>query len=416
LQKVVATLTGTGRSRLALLVVLVAVWSTAATAGAPRLLALGGDGAYLEDSRGVLRWYGTLVDYAGMATVESGYFNEDGYLRYPDGLNRFRTSGPAAGVHVALGGEHPAAVVGLWLANAGDDTEPGTLYQDRLATTGTLLVARDFGSLSLGLGWRHGSADETGTAAIGGTELATARDVTRDDLGLGARFGLGTDAYLDLAGEWRSVSVRTLEPRSNATTVDSGDLSSTDNWAVRSRGFVALGETTVLVPVGEYLREDRPGAYRTGASTWLDGWAWRLGCGFTWLPDPDRLVLVSAEHRQARKDVGHWAPEYESVTRFESAIWAARAAAEIRAGAFWTVRAAFGWEGGKTEWHDPAVSDPPQRQDLGLFPLSVGLALHAGGWDLDLGIASHRPTWAEGIHFSNGDEGNWLNAGFTYSF
>ena len=59
---------------------------------AARLLALGGDGSYLEDNRGVLRWYGSAVDHAGYAQVDSGLFDQDGYLR----LHGHRLTGPVS--------------------------------------------------------------------------------------------------------------------------------------------------------------------------------------------------------------------------------------------------------------------------------------------------------------------------------
>ena len=98
----------TRRTAIAMVILGLAAWASGASAGAPRLLALGGDGAYLEDTRSPLRWYGSLVDHAGLATFETGYFDEHGYMdRASLALQYFRRShGVAAehqGSHLGLG-------------------------------------------------------------------------------------------------------------------------------------------------------------------------------------------------------------------------------------------------------------------------------------------------------------------------
>ena len=403
---------GTRRTVMIVAVLVASVWAAVASAGAPRLLALGGDGTYLEDTRGVLRWYGSLVDHPNLVTLESGLF--DGYGYYSP-FHHFRMSGPTLGVHVALGGERPAAVVGLWLAESGNDTEPGTLVEDRLETTGTILVAHDFGGVSGGVIWRHGSAEENGDFyALSGYGTA-ARDVTRDDLGLGVRIDLGSDAYLDLAGEWRGVTVRSVRTPDGGSPVDSGDLESSTNGALRARAFVALNPTMVLVPAAEYTREDRPVASAAGMSELVDGWVVRLGCGFMWLPDPDRMVLLTADFRKRDSDHRYEAPDYDRLVRIDSPVFAVRAATEMRAGAFWSLRAALGFEWSErttTELLDGGVST---RDSDFLMPMSLGLALHAGRWDLDLGVASDPPAGLDGTHFYSSDS-TWLNIGLTYSF
>lgn len=374
-----------------ILIALVLLLPTLALGSSARLLALGGDGAYLEDDGGVLRWYGSAVDHAGYARLESGLFNQDGYPRLSD----HRLTGPAVGGLWQSAGEEPTWALGAWLASRGGATDPGSAATDLLDATGTLLAAHDFGRASVGLAWRHGTAGDPWSSA-----WHRVTDLTRDDLGAGVRVDLGPEAYLDLAGEWRRVEATTVHVPAPAD----GGRTAEGSYAVRARIFMTVADQLVLVPVVEYIRDERPWASDENPAG-LEGKAWRMGAGLTWLPDPDHLVLLSAEHRAAETmgglatDTGHVAGT------FDTTAWLLRAAFEMRAGAFWSVRGAVGVEG-------TSIQARPENVTETVVPLSVGAAIHAGGWDLDLGLSSHSPADATGFRL-DGEERTWMTASLS---
>jgi len=361
---------------------------------AARLLALGGDGSYLEDNRGVLRWYGSVVDHAGYAQIESGLFDQDGYLR----LHGHRLTGPALGGVVALGGDTPRTALGAWLATRGAATDPGSMALDLLETTGTLLAGHVLGRVALGASWRHGTAGETWPDA-----WSRVTDLTRDDLGLGARIDLGPEAYLDVAGEWRRVTATTTvndDPTSYTRTA-------TGSYGVRTRLFMALSDQLVLTPLVEYIRDERDWASDEQPAG-VDGTAWRMGCGLTWLPDPDQMVVFSAEHRGAETRGSLDTGSTHVGGELDTTAWILRAAAELRAGAFWSLRTSLGVEG-------TSIQARPENLVETIVPVAVGLALHAGHWDLDLGLSSHAPAGTAGFR-ADLEGSTWMNATLSATF
>ena len=378
-------------STLALLILLL---PAIAHGTAARLLALGGDGSYLEDNRGVLRWYGSTVDHAGQAQVESGVFNEEGYPR----LQGHRLTGPAFGGLVALGGDTPRTAVGMWLASRGAATDPGSMALDNLETTGTIMAGHVVGRVALGLAWRHGTAGDIWPDA-----WARVTDLTRNDLGLGARVDLGPEAYLDVAGEWRRVSAATVAGTDAPVTGRTADGS----YSVRMRLFMAVADDLVLTPMVDYIRDERDWAHDE-VPAGLDGTAWRMGCGLTWLPDPDRLVVFSAEHRGAESFGSLSTGTGILAGHDDTTAWILRLATEVRTGAFWTVRAAVGVEGTSIQARPENITDT-------VVPLSAGLALHAGPWDLDLGLSSHTPADVMGFRL-DGDGATWMAATLSRTF
>ncbi len=346
-----------------------------ANAATPRALALGGDGTYLEDAGNVLRWPGSLADHAGRVTVGSGVFDQDGY-----GADVVRDSGPWAGVQFALGpGEKP--FVGAWHALArsadlGDGGLGGGLQNGAVHA----LLGRRGETVDFALSYRHaGNADND-------------RGETRKEYGVGFRFDLGPEAYMDVAGEIVHIdpSVPVIDPLPNPEIDDD----ETANYYVRVRAFVGLSRNVVLVPVTEVSMEDRYGS--PDQETWTDR-HWRLGAALTWLPDPDRLFLLSVDYQ------GNSAPRGLPVAAPD--VLAVRGAIETRLNAFLSLRAATGWE-------DPRDDARPR------VPVSLGLALHAGSWDLDLAWSSEPPLTPTGGRRSwreDGD-GTWMSAALGFAF
>ncbi len=357
------------RLQVCILAALLAVASLA-SAATPRVQALGGDGAYLEDAGNVLRWSGSLADHAGRATVGTGTFDGNGYPREDETL-----SGPWAGVQYALGGEKRPFAGALYLMSRSSDQGDGSFGAGLQAGAFHALVAMNGEIAAVTASWRRaGAADDD-------------RGEAREEIGLGVRFDVGPGAYMDVAGEITQVmprdAVRDTLPEDENTGVC---------YSLRTRMFVGLSESLVLVAVASADTEDRHWGLGGTASPWPTRHL-RLGAALTWLPDPDRLVLVSVDYRNV--GIPHGAT---------TAALLFRAALEARLNAFLSVRAAGGWE----ERNAP---------DESVAPLSCGLAVHAGNWDLDLTASTTPPLDPTGRRPGYGKPAlAWLSTALSLAF
>ncbi|MCP4571629.1 MAG: hypothetical protein GY838_04700 [bacterium] len=344
--------------------------AAAATAATPRVQALGGDGAYLEDAGNVLRWSGSLADHAGRAAVGTGTFDGHGYPR--DGARR---SGPWAGVQFALGGEKRPFAGALYLLSRSADQGNGSFDGER-----------QFGAFHALAGLR--AEDLTATASWRRSDAAAGlRGERRDDVGLGFRLPVDTNAYADVV-----IEISNVWPHSAY-----GDTLSEDNdkgvgHSYRGRLFVGLSETLVLVTVAAAETEDRDWGTVEPAHRQPFRHL-RVGTALTWLPDPDRLALFSVEYREIA-DPHVWIGR----------ALLCRAALEARLNAFLSLRAAVGWE----DRLDP---------DASIAPLSCGLAVHALDWDLDLAVGTVPPLDATGRRPGYSDAAlGWMSAALSLAF
>ena len=378
------------RLRLLVVVLLFACASTAALASSPRLFAFGGDGAYLEDAVNVRSWYGSLVDHGGWAAAESGVFEQhDGYARdvWDD-----TATGPALGAQVPLGQDGRHGTAGLWWNGQGANGGIGELGSDLLGDTYQVMYGYRFGTMTAGLSLRHGAADGDLTPSLH-------HNATRDDFGLGLRLDLGATAYLDLAGEL----VR-LADESTLGDVEPVKRSTEGSYGVRGRAFVQVGDGLVLVPMFEHRREER---------TWDElaqpadrQWRlWRTGAGLTWQPDPDSLLLLTADWRNER--------DTESGAEvFAADVLDLRLAIESRVHALLTVRLAAGYRRTDVEW---AAAGSATQGDV---PISLGLAAHLGPADLEFSLANMLPVGPDGLRERWGwaDNSTWMSAGLSWWF
>lgn len=341
--------------------------ATAAGAATPRVQALGGDGAYLEDAGNVLRWSGSLADHAGRATFGTGTFDGRGYPRDDQTL-----SGPWGGVQFALGGEKRPFAGALYLMSRAADLGSGSLVDLQAGGYHALICLNDAEKGAVTFSWRDARAADDPLGE------------TRQELGVGARFDMDPSIYGDVSFDL--VSFRPHD--AVADTLPEEDQVSGD-FAFRGRIFAGLTESLVLVVVGS-----ADGSTQTWAAdpSWPNS-GYRIGTALTWLPDPDRLFLVSVDYRKFGIPHDWW-----------SHALLFRAAIEARLNAFLSLRAAAGWE----ERESP---------DESLAPLSCGLAVHAGEWDLDLALATHPPLDPAGRRPGWGDVVlGWLSAAVSLSF
>ncbi|HPF69042.1 MAG TPA: hypothetical protein PLQ13_00105 [Candidatus Krumholzibacteria bacterium] len=366
-----------------------------AAASTARLAALGGDGFYLDDPAAARTWYGALGDHPDWVAVESGAFMHD--LGYPRSLvGGGRAAGPAAGLHWAIGEGGRSATVGLWWNDRANAGGIGELGADELDTSWQVMAAHPFGKVTGAVSLRHAGAERDLNAYVH-------RDAIRDDFGLGLRWSVSTKAYLDVAGE-----IVRLEDRSHVGGDEPVTRSTADSWGARARAFVQVGDGLVLTPVLERRTENRSwSAVATDADrSWR---LWRVGAGLTWLPDPDHLVLLAADFRDAGeyrdRDTDHELSATASVVDL-------RVAFEARVHALLSLRLASGYRATRAE------IDGVAAYDLDQVPLSAGVAVHAGPADLELSLANLPPVGPDGLRepWWPNEIATWLNAGLNWWF
>jgi hypothetical protein len=346
----------------------------AAIAATPRVQALGGDGAYLEDTGNVLRWSGSLTDHDGRCTVASGTFDGDGY---PPGAGR--VSGPWVGVQAGMGEPERRSAVALYAWPRGADAGSSNLAGTGSGKGFHGVAARRFGAWTGGLAFRSEQADEE-------------HFERRLELGAGSRIDLGAGAYIDLAVErlW-------LERGADRSCcVASAADPAPPGYGLRARAFFAVTPALVVTPLVSLTRANRE--WRLDGD-WSRPWSvhhFRLGAAATWLPDPDRLVVVSVDHRATGTEGPAPLAETDALL--------VRLALEARLNAFLSLRTAAGWE-------------EREAPDASLAPLSLGLGVHAWDWDLDLAVATVPPLDAAGRRPRHGAPApGWLSAALSYTF
>lgn len=393
---------------LAALLVLAAGSAGATTA---RLRALGGGAAYLEDPANVLSWYGSLGDYPDQALIETGTWKLNG--GYP-GEAESRISGGWAGAHLAVPG---GVTLAAFYHDRFDDGDPAQLIPSQLGHGMTLLACRAFGPAQVGLALRYGSfSDSWRDSTTGGLIIpsyvpeAMGRDLRRLDLGLGVRLDLNEGAYLDFAGERRGVRIE--ESRIAALEDDyEGMRESNGTFAGRIRAFFRSSENSALAPHVELQRVDQPlPLVWYGLMPEVDVWQLRAGTGWSWFPDPDRMILLYYEYLYGEGDMTtrSLSPSFAEA-RYDLKWNAGRAgiALETRFLPWLSLRTAYRWEyRSRSETvYSPIGTwsgrNPVETDGIEHF-LSLGAGLHLGRTDVDL-------TVGEGYPYAPGS-----NLGTTY--
>jgi len=370
-------------------------WATSA-----RVNALGGGGEFFEDDYNVQRWYGSLVDYPDRFVLDSGHFNIiDGY-HDQDG---HRLSGPSGSLTLGLDRWRLPGVFSAALYAMGDDVDSGGLYRDGMRTTLALLYGVQIKGVNATATYRRGTDNDSDTDDTG----TWTWERSRTDFGLGLRFDLTDGAYLDLAAELRqaeeNIQLETLPPTNNPRA-----RSWFDSYNLRARAFVRLSESSSLVPVMEYIRDDQPTFFRSEAwRSAIDGRAFKLGAGLNHYPDPDHLVLFSADYIHGKVE-DHLYAAGSSDNLMTLRDWDAlrvRLALESVFLSWITLRSGLTYE-----YVDGQLGDRPR--DLSGLALSLGAAVHAGDWDLDLSFNDVEPRATTGYlgHTLLGNPGTWLTA------
>lgn len=365
----------------------VAVFSTfEVRATTVRIASLGGGGDYFEDEANVKSWYGSLVDYPNLATLDFGHFNI--YYGYHDDAGR-TISGPSLSIHQDLGGQW--GQVYLQLNAIEGDANTGSLYRDDLEGAFSLMYARLVGPVQIGLMYRQGSGEKEGTDTAVFENYLTRSKLHQ--LGLGLRMDLSESAYLDLVGEIRNTREEFL-PDGNSGSEYSGDLESTSDFSVRGRLFLKLGERTALVPLIEYHAADRPVQPQSiGYFPAIDGHLFRLGCGLDFYSDTDHFIYAAGEWNRGSTlykyggFIGQTIPAWTNDWNTYSLLvgW------ESRFLPWMTLRSSAGYylSRGKGTQQNPMEEDI--QFDYDDLRYTLGAGFHLGAFDLDAALSENEP-------------------------
>ncbi len=379
-----------------------------------RQFSLGG-GDFLEDDHNVQRWYGSLGDYPNLLTIEAGHFT------LPEGWhddNGHRVSGPGIGAHLALDEAGRWGTAAIFLNGQSDDVDPGSLARDRMGTTGSAMWTRRFGSLQPTLMFRHGS-DEGEVVINQGIDDSLVRswDRARTEFGFGLRWDLSEGVYFDLAGEVRRHREQTtVADTMAAVTVVGPEFTSSGSYGLRSRAFVRLGPTTALVPLIEFLHEDRPlAAQSPQVGLQLDGYLLKLGTGLNWYPNPDNFLVLSFDYLHGEADFRSvptsGEPVFEDSSRWDSASFTLGIESRF---AYWlTFRGSIRYEPVEL-----SVLNPVDLQDFATFMVNFGAAVQLGDYDLDLAVTDQEPRSVVGYygHSLFDNPATWVTASFRKTF
>ncbi len=348
--------------------------ATLALAAAPaaatdaRVRSLGGLADAFEDDSNALRWPGSLMDYAGQASL--------GLSEEQDGaLSTF------GGANVGLDADRRWGVLGLAFADQLPDGERGGYFSAG--------YAHRLGPVNAALTFR---GTTYGTAANPAGDAEFTNDARyMHSWGVGARADLADGIYVDAAAEL----VRSeLEYDDDALGISVHELSS-DSHAWRLRGFARVSDKVVLVPHVSYGHDVRPTVSDAlGGVADLSGWDTLAGLGVNALLDPDNLVLVSLEYLSLQRD---WSARYPEQTTFDAGwrdMWqfVVRVGLESRVQPWLTLRAGAVYRRQTDEWYlgealPGGATDYDYRWNVGVaVPVSVGIGLHFGAFDGDLAV------------------------------
>ncbi len=383
--------------------------ATAAPAAATtsRVRSLGGQGDYFEDDSNVLRWYGSLVDYADEVVLELGTWKQDAHL--PAGLDRLSHQG--GGVHLRFDEKGEWGTGAVYFGSDLPEPEPGGYF--------SALYARAFGAVNAGLFFRGTSYGKAANTAQ--TENFVGDALYFHDYGLGLRLDLGEAAYVDLAGEITQTRFEYDEFASGIAIKES----SHDGGSLRARGFVRASERVVIVPMIDYMVDRRPTRMDVLADVAdLDGWQVRVGGGANLLLDPDNLAVISVEYLDHRRD---WTSRHPERALFDDG-WRDT----------WQVRTQVGFESRVLPWlslraaaryvrqtdesyfrHDnpDGTFDVAYHWDVSVStPVTLGLGLHFGAFDGDLVLFDKAPVGYDAIQ-AGSDELDRMNvSSFTLRY
>jgi len=364
----------------------------------------------------VLRWYGSLTDYPDLAVIETGHF--DLTDRYDDQWGK-TVSGPGGGINVQFDEAGRWGTGGLYFNGRSDDSDPGSLHRSFLASSVSILYARNFVGVSGAVMYRHTADTEFRSGDQLALPFSSTFERSREDIGLGARFDVSEKAYLDVAGDIRYLSERASGSATPDITWDTGPLGSWDNFGLRARAFVALNDRVALVPLLEYISEDFTGTTFAGAGLLGEtsdnqGQMVRFGAGLDFFPDTDNFLLFSLEYLDGQVDhaINDLAGDLDAAWQEDYSVFLMRLAFESHLAHWVTVRASAGYE----SLDNRGDVDQPESDEH--IPLGLGIGLHTGSVVLDLGLTDREPQGLSRFSaaLAGVESSTWLSITLGYGF
>lgn len=368
--------------RAALLALALLGAASAATASETRIRTLGGDGDWFEDTGNVLRWPGSLPAYANLALLEYGVYGPHASDRAGLGVNWRPSPGPRG------------TCLGLHLY--GDEDR---LRDPERPDAVNLLAGRRVGRLAVGL-------------RLGVTQLQWAnpegdRRQVEAALALGGRLETSARSYQEAALELRGSWLR--HAWEGSVVEDEGWR----NFTLRARSFHEVAGAVVLVPIVDYVRDDRGVLALPYApvARWIDSWRFKCGLGLNVFPREDAMVLVAADWRQGRyadRDVTDATIAFQD---YDFSYGTVRVGVEARVRPWLTVRAS----GVRSPF---GVAREPAGAAAEDFDVAFGLGLHLGDLDADLLLDDDAPfNFGSVLTNAGGEEAStFTSASLTYSF
>lgn len=374
---------------LALLGLAAALAAAPAAASTARLAALGG-GDYLDDERGVLRWYPDLVDHGGLAVFDLGRFDTGGGGQpWSD-----RIEGQAGGVHARFDEAGRWGSLAAYFHGQAVQSAAGQVHADYHGGSISLVYARGFGTFDLGAAFRG-----TSFASFSGTEGpdSAGREDYRHDWGLGARWRVRDGLAVEVAGERRGTIHRTLDEARAMVYLGAGGK---DSYSLRGRARWQVSPAVAITPLAAYAR-DIADIYSLQLQDVadLDGYLLQVGFGVEVARHGDGLMIFSAEYRDGKDDHagrGSIYRRYDTQDRRWFTLLV-RAGVEEPVLPWLTLRASIQYRRVDDEAHlelrgenEPAAYQDDARIAV-TTPLGLGLTAAAGRFRLDAAYNDQAP-------------------------
>jgi hypothetical protein len=254
---------------------------------------------YIEDDSGVFMWPATLASYANLVTITAGYYD---VVKWYDDEGYYGDSMTAKfGLTYGLGEDNKYGVLGLWWHEhtwgpnyMGDWYGPGgyTWFGYNVYNKWNIMWATAFETIDIGI--RLERADE---GSYGESDGAKYEDYTAyTTLGLGLRWDLNDETYMDLAFDYTTVAYTYQDGGDEIVEADKKSI-----MALRARMFYEWTDMITWVPYFSYkwgdlsIKSNESGFYGDEDCWGIKGFQLDLGIAANINVNDDNLIIVGIE-------------------------------------------------------------------------------------------------------------------------